>query len=408
MSEDVSLINSKRFLGPSRTGIFARNDKDLRRHRPYASLFVRVFRVFSGQFRPDNATARKWRYSNSCRAVTALALLIWSSSMTFGQTQPLDLVLPTDNDALFRGGGPDFYQYVERDYKGVKTTPWEGGQYGFVRDPIETRAGIVFTRFHEGIDIRPLQRDARGDPMDEVRAIASGRVVHTSLVPGYSNYGKYIVIEHQWEGSNYYSLYGHLNEISVERGQSINQGQRIGRMGYTGSGINQQRAHVHLELNLMLSHQFNGWHTTFFPHEPNHHGLYNGLNLVGLDIARLCLALRKDPSMSIAEFVRNEPSIYTVAISRSAYFELPKRYPWLLAKEPGPSTQSWLVSFAGSGVPVKIEPSPTAVSQPEIVWVKKTDVDCSYLTRGDVAGRGRAAHLTDAGKRLMRLLIFPD
>src|SRR5438445_12220283 len=103
-----------------------------------------------------------------------------------GQNQPLDLVLPTDNDALFSGGGPAFYQYIERNYKGAKSTPWEGGQYGFVRDPIETSAGIVYTRFHEGIDIRALRRDARGEPLDEVRAIADGKVVPTNPVPVYS------------------------------------------------------------------------------------------------------------------------------------------------------------------------------------------------------------------------------
>src|SRR6266513_5886807 len=76
-------------------------------------------------------------------------------------SQPLDLVLPTDNDALFSGDGPAFYQYVERNYKGAKSTPWEGGQYGFVRDPTDTAGGIVYTRSHEGVDIRPLHRDPR-------------------------------------------------------------------------------------------------------------------------------------------------------------------------------------------------------------------------------------------------------
>src|ERR1043166_7283401 len=64
----------------------------------------------------------------------------------------VDLVLPTGNEALFRGDGPEFYQYIERDYQGVKSTPWEGGQYGFVRDPTETSSGLIYTRFHEGID----------------------------------------------------------------------------------------------------------------------------------------------------------------------------------------------------------------------------------------------------------------
>src|SRR5713101_4035313 len=78
----------------------------------------------------------------------------------------IDLALPTDNDALFHGGGPAFYQYIERDYGGEKSKPWEGGQYGFVRDPVETAGGIVYTRFHEGIDIRALHRDEGGEPLD--------------------------------------------------------------------------------------------------------------------------------------------------------------------------------------------------------------------------------------------------
>src|SRR3979411_2905017 len=179
------------------------------------------------------------------------------------QNQALGLVLPTDNDALFSGDGASFYQYVERDYKGTKSTPWEGGQYGFVRDPTDTAGGVVYTRFHEGIDIRPLHRDAHGEPLDEVRAIADGKVVHTNLVPGYSNYGKYIVIEHHWDSSNYYSLYAHLSKIDVRIGDAVHRGQHIAVMGYTGVGINRERAHLHLELNLMLSRKFQEWYAAF-------------------------------------------------------------------------------------------------------------------------------------------------
>src|SRR5438034_11185491 len=127
----------------------------------------------------------------------AIAVAIFPSIAMRAQTaqnHALDLVLPTDNDALFSGDGPAFYQYVERNYKGAKSTPWEGGKYGFVRDPTDTAGGIVYTRFHEGVDIRPLHRDPRGEPLDELRAIVAGNVVHTNLVPGYSNYGKYVVI----------------------------------------------------------------------------------------------------------------------------------------------------------------------------------------------------------------------
>ena len=37
-----------------------------------------------------------------------------------GQNQTVDLVLPTDNDALFSGGGAAFYQHIDRNFKGVK------------------------------------------------------------------------------------------------------------------------------------------------------------------------------------------------------------------------------------------------------------------------------------------------
>src|SRR5437867_8485503 len=174
----------------------------------------------------------------SAAAIGAAFFLSISMTNQIVQSQVLDLVLPTDNDALFSGDGPAFYQYVERNYKGAKSTPWEGGQYGFVRDPTDTAGGIVYTRFHEGVDIRPLHRDRRGVPLDDVRAIADGKVVHTNLMPGYSNYGKYGVIEHHWGGSSYYSLYRHLSSIAVQPGDVAKRGQRIAVMGYTGTGLN--------------------------------------------------------------------------------------------------------------------------------------------------------------------------
>jgi len=325
------------------------------------------------------------------------------------QTEPatLNLVLPTDNDALFNGGGPDFYQYIERDYHGEKSTPWEGGQYGFVRDPVETSSGIVYTRFHEGIDIRCLHRDERGEPTDEVRAIADGKVVYTSLVASHSNYGKYIVIEHRWGGSPYFSLYGHLSKIDIHMGDALQRGQHIAVMGYTGAGINQARAHVHLELNLIINHNFQGWYDSFLhPGDPNRHGIYNGINLVGLNIARLYLALREKPSLTIPQFLSEEEIFYKVAFPKSRGFELAKTYPWMLTG--AGETSSWTVSFARSGLPLKIEPSDRKVKQPEVVYVKPGSLNASYLTDGIATGPTSHPHLTEHGQQLMQLYIFPQ
>ncbi len=342
-------------------------------------------------------------------AAAVLIIVLWSISMPAqaAQHELVDLVLPTDNDALFSGDGPAFYQYVERNYKGVKSTPWEGGQYGFVRDPTNTADGVVYTRFHEGIDIRPLHRDANGDPLDEVRAIADGKVVHTNLVPGYSNYGKYVVIEHRWDGSSYYSLYGHLNFIRVHPGDSVTRGQPIAIMGYTGVGINRERAHLHLELDLMFSRQFEAWHNAFFRNDPNHNGIYNGLNLAGLDVARLYLALHKNPSLTIPEFLNDEETFYKVTLPKSRHFDLPKLYPWMIAGKRNEKSP-WEVSFARSGVPLRIESSDRHVTQPELSYVKKSSSDYSHLTRDVISGHAANAQLTGYGQQLMRLLIYPD
>ncbi len=120
--------------------------------------------------------------------------------------QSLDLILPTDNDAFLRDDGPAFYQYTDRLARPGVSQPWQGGQYGFVRNVRETPYGDVYTRFHEGVDIKPLYRDRAGEPLDTVRAIDGGEVVYVNVVEKNSNYGKYVVVEHWWGGSPFFSL----------------------------------------------------------------------------------------------------------------------------------------------------------------------------------------------------------
>ena len=49
---------------------------------------------------------------------------------------------------------------------------------------------------------------------------------------GYNaNYGNYIILTH---GDGYQTLYGHLSAFSIKRGQSVSQGQVIGKSGSSG------------------------------------------------------------------------------------------------------------------------------------------------------------------------------
>ncbi|MEO8440626.1 MAG: M23 family metallopeptidase [Spartobacteria bacterium] len=321
---------------------------------------------------------------------------------------PLNLVLPTDKKALLRGDGAEFYQVIQRNQHGVVSFPWQGGQYGFVRDPVETGAGTIYTRFHEGMDIRPLQRDARGEPLDEVRAIAEGKVVYTNQAAGASNYGRYVVVEHRWGGSPYYSLYAHLSTITVETGQPVRQGEKLAVMGHTGSGINRERSHVHVELNLLINDNFEQWHDTFFRSDPNRHGIYNGLNLVGIDLPRLLLALRRNSALTLPAFLQSEEVFYKVVVPNSPDFQLPQRYPWMIEGAPNDKPAAWEISFNRAGVPLRLSPSSNVVGSAELIYVKSSPVDYRKLTRGNLAGRGSTGRLTDSGKSLMRLYTFPD
>src|SRR4029077_4621463 len=186
------------------------------------------------------------------------------------------------------------------------------------------------------------------------------------------------------------------------------KGDRIAVIGYTGAGLNQARAHLHLELNFILSHQFEAWHDAFVKNDPNHNGIYNGINLAGLDIARLYLALRKNPSLTIPEFLNDEETFYKVTLPKSSHFELPRLYPWMLTGSSRSEKSSCEVSFARSGLPLKIELSAKHVTHPELSYLKTSPIDYSYLTRDEISGRGQGAHLTKSGRGLMRFMIWPD
>jgi hypothetical protein len=69
---------------------------------------------------------------------------------------------------------------------------------------------------------------------------------------------------------------------------------------------------------------------------------------------------------------------------------------------------SWEVSFARSGLPLKIQPSEKQANQPELTYVKEASADAAYFTQDVIAGRGANAHLSENGRQLMRLWIWPD
>jgi len=88
------------------------------------------------------------------KGIVTLAVLLFTQPEFSALGQSAKIILPTENHALLTGDYAAFYQYVKRDFDGQVRDAWEGGQYGFVRNPQRIGTAVLYTRFHEGIDIR--------------------------------------------------------------------------------------------------------------------------------------------------------------------------------------------------------------------------------------------------------------
>jgi murein DD-endopeptidase MepM/ murein hydrolase activator NlpD len=236
-----------------------------------------------------------------------------------------EFLLPTANRALFEPGGE------ERFFVGTVGRPWTSGTFGCVRSD-----GM---QIHEGLDIRCLQRDKRGEPTDPVMATADGTVVYINNRPSLSNYGNYLVIRHQIEGMEIYSLYAHLQGVraGLKVGDAVKAGEVVATMGHTTNtreGISKDRAHVHFEINLFMSDKFSDWYKRTFPGERNDHGIWNGQNLCGIDPQRILLEEHRDGSnFSLVHFIRSETALCRVFV-RATNFSWLKRYAPLVTPNP--------------------------------------------------------------------------
>lgn len=99
--------------------------------------------------------------------------------------------------------------------------------YGYRKDPFTEKLS-----FHRGIDIA-------GKMNDPVRAAAKG----TAVSAGYDKFhGHNLVIDH---GNGVRTWYMHLNSVLVERGDRIERGQQIGKLGTSGRSTG---PHLHYEV----------------------------------------------------------------------------------------------------------------------------------------------------------------
>ena len=101
-----------------------------------------------------------------------------------------------------------------------------------VSGQLSSKYGSRFGRFHYGIDIRAPKETS-------IVASDGGKVV---TVTSHPTYGKYVEIDH---GNGYMTRYAHLNSFTVNVGDMVFKGQKIGGVGITGRATGY---HLHLEV----------------------------------------------------------------------------------------------------------------------------------------------------------------
>jgi murein DD-endopeptidase MepM/ murein hydrolase activator NlpD len=333
------------------------------------------------------------------RATSFLAW--WVALLLSAEAQPFQL--PTSNRALFEPGGE------ERYFVGTVGKPWTSGTFGCVRSE--------GWQLHEGLDIRCLQRERHGEPIDPVLATADGTVAYMNKRSGLSNYGNYLILRHLIEGVEVYSLYAHLKEIrpDLKHGDPVKAGEAVATMGRTTNtreGISKERAHVHFELDLVINEKFPEWYQHNFPTQRNDHGGWNGQNLLGLDPRLLLLEQhQRGAKFSLVEFIRHQTELCRVLV-RDETLSWAKRYPMLI--RPNPLAQKEGVSgyelaLHYNGVPFEVIPRAASEIRTKSKYLllsvnaeERQKHPCKKL----VTQKGSRWELTNNGQHLIDLLMY--
>ena len=263
--------------------------------------------------------------------------------------------LPTPNQAIFEAGKEAGY------FTPTIGRTWPSGTFGCVRSE--------GWQMHEGIDIKCTQRDARGEPIDPVSAAADGTIAYTNAKAGLSNYGNYIVMQHQVDGLTVYTLYAHLRAIAsgLSIGQARKSGEIIATMGRTSNtrqGISRERAHLHFEICLLANPNFSAWYKKNLADQRDDHGRWNGQNLIGIDPWKLFLGQHEDKAkrqpFSLRQFISNQPVLCRVLV-KSPNFQWAKRHPDLVdSMKPPKAIAGYEISLDPNGVPVSSTPRDAA------------------------------------------------
>ena len=327
------------------------------------------------------------------------ALLLTAFCLPPVSAQPFQL--PTANRALFEKGAE------EKFFVGTTGKPWMSGTFGCVRSDGH--------QMHEGLDIRCVSRDKRGEPTDAVMASADGTVAYINPRISASNYGKYVVLKHNIDGLEVFTLYAHLSEFAtgLKAGKVVKAGETIATMGRTSNTrerISPERAHVHFEINLFVNERFSAWYKKEHPKDPDDHGMWNGVNMLGLDPRLILLEQQAQGSkFSLVKFIQSRPELCRVLV-RDTDVPFVRRYPMLVRSNPVAEKEGvagYELSLDFNAVPIAVTPraaSEIKSKQKYQVLSVNTAEEDKNPCRKLVLRRGKNWELSNSGTVFLNLL----
>lgn len=268
--------------------------------------------------------------------VCVVAPLVWAGGPR------IELSWPTPNTAYLEGKPRE--EYLQPTVSGEL----DSALFGCVR----SSGG----QFHEGVDLKPVARDRRGEATDDVFATMTGVVRHVNSRAGESSYGRYVVLEHPDHTPGVYTLYAHLAAIApgVKPGVAVTRGQVLGTMGRSAGGytIPKERAHLHYEIGLMATRQFQAWYDWKKFGSPNEQGLWNGMNLMGIHPLEFFDQFRARRVNNFQDYFERMPTAVKLRVATSRVPDFVQRYPSLLTEEvPVGGVGGWEIKVNATGLP---------------------------------------------------------
>lgn len=278
----------------------------------------------------------------------------------------IELSWPTPNTAYLEGKAID--AYVQPTVSGEVAS----GLFGCVR----SGGG----QFHEGVDLKPISRDRRGEPTDDIFASMAGVVRHINLRAGESSYGRYVVIEHPDLKPAVYTLYAHLSSVTpgLKIGDAVSRGQVIATMGHTSGGyaIPRDRAHLHYEIGLVATRNFQSWYDWKKFGSPNEQAIYNGMNLMGINALDFFNEFRARRVDNFTDYFARLPAVARLRIATNRVPDFVQRYPELLTAEvPLAGVAGWDIRVNATGLPF----SWTPLLATDVIGLRPNDVRLSEV-----------------------------